>query len=147
MEKIIPLISSETAGPLGVRHLPRLWLKALLAALGRLPEGYKDIRPGFDLMVLEGLRIDPEAARAFINAEQPGYLEFETWIRRQPDADLSTANIDRVNGIVTSRVKGEESRRQILEENGLPPDSPIADSVMLNNLIDWKELHDSLQVR
>src|ERR1700753_2200331 len=66
MEKIIPVISSGTEGPLGVKHLPRLWLKTLLGAAGRLPKGYKDIRPGFDYMVLEGLGINPDSARDFI---------------------------------------------------------------------------------
>src|SRR5580658_7533748 len=39
MEKIVPLISSDTVGLLGIRHLPRLWLKTLLYALDALPEG------------------------------------------------------------------------------------------------------------
>lgn len=30
----VPLISSNIAGPLGVLHLPRLWNKVLLAAIG-----------------------------------------------------------------------------------------------------------------
>ena len=30
----VPLISSGTAGPLGVIHLPRLWLKTSLEATG-----------------------------------------------------------------------------------------------------------------
>ena len=35
MDTIIPLISSGTEGPLGVKHLPRLWLKTLLSACGK----------------------------------------------------------------------------------------------------------------
>ncbi len=31
MAKVIPLISSDTAGPLGAIHLPRLWAKLTLA--------------------------------------------------------------------------------------------------------------------
>ena len=34
MKKIVPLISSGIAGPLGVLHLPRLWQKVLLEACG-----------------------------------------------------------------------------------------------------------------
>lgn len=141
MEPILPLISSGTEGPLGVKHLPRLWLKALLAASGRLPHGYKDIRPGFDTLVLEGLGIDPEATRAFINANRPSYPAFEAWLTAQPGADLSPENIVRVNRIVTGRTKGDDSRRKTLAKIGLPETCPIYDSVMLNNLDDWHAVH------
>ncbi|BET67362.1 hypothetical protein ASA1KI_22800 [Opitutales bacterium ASA1] len=141
MEKIIPLISSDTVGPLGVKHLPRLWLKTLLASAGRLPEGYKDIRPGFDYMVLEGLKIAPDAARAYIMESRPGYLGFEAWVRAQEGVDLTQENIAAVNRIVTERKKGPESRLQLLAENGLPEDSPIESSIMLNNLDDWRSIH------
>ena len=38
MSKIVPLISSGVAGPLGVLHLPRLWQKVLLESLGQLAD-------------------------------------------------------------------------------------------------------------
>jgi len=145
MEPIIPLISSGTEGPLGLKHLPRLWLKTLLSTCGRLPEGYKDIRPGFDFMVLEGLGVDPDAAREFIVSEKPGYLAFEEWIQAQPGADASAVNIARINQMIIERKKGDDSRAQMLEENNLPADTPIDDSIMLNNLDDWRAVHAQLQ--
>jgi hypothetical protein len=141
MKNIIPLISSGTAGPLGVKHLPRLWLKTLLSATASLPEGYKDIRPGFDYMVLEGLGIDPDSARAFIVGNRPTYLSFEKWVREQPNADISDTNISKINDLLESRTKSPEARISILKENGLPEDSPIESSIMLNNLDDWKSIH------
>ena len=36
MSTFVPLISSGTAGPLGVLHLPRFWQKASLEAVGKL---------------------------------------------------------------------------------------------------------------
>ncbi|MBP9223117.1 MAG: DUF5069 domain-containing protein [Verrucomicrobiales bacterium] len=141
---IIPLISSDTVGPLGVKHLPRLWLKTLLHTVGELPPGYKDIRPGFDLMVLEGLRLDPETVREYIVRNRPGYLQFENWIRDREEADISPENIERVNAIVVSRQKSGDSRKRMLEENGLSEDCGIADSIMLNNLDDWREIHQSV---
>lgn len=124
--------------------MPRLWLKASLAAAGRLPHGYKDIRPGFDFMVLEGIGIDPEAVRAFIDTSRPTYPEFEAWIKAQTSADLSQENIERVNQIVTERTKGDESRRKMLAKVGLPDNSPISNSIMLNNLDDWNAVHQQL---
>ena len=47
-EPIVPVLSSSVMGPLGVKHLPRLWLKILLHACGRLPDGYRHGVGGFD---------------------------------------------------------------------------------------------------
>ena len=141
MDTIIPLISSGTEGPLGVKHLPRLWLKTLLSAYGLLPEGYKDIRPGFDYMVLEGLGIDPDSARTYIVEERPTYLEFEAWIKARPGADTSPGNIAKVNEEVASRQKEEASRKKALAKYGLEDDGSITDSIMLNNLDDWQSIH------
>ncbi len=141
---IIPLISSGTEGPLGVKHLPRLWLKTLLSSVGELPPGYKDIRPGFDFMVLEGLKLDPDRVRDFILENRPTYLQFEDWIRTRGEADLSPENIARVNTIVVERKKAGESRKRMLEENGLSEECDITDSIMMNNLDDWREIHGSV---
>lgn len=144
MEKIIPLISSGTEGPLGLKHLPRLWIKTLLSATGRLPEGYKDIRPGFDYLVLEGLGIQPDSARDFIFQKLPAYLAFEQWIGEQPGVDVSPANIAKINALVVGRMKAPEARMQILRASGLPEDTQIKDGIMLNNLDDWKSVHDQI---
>lgn len=141
MEPIFPLISSGTEGPLGVKHLPRLWLKTLLSATGRLPEGYKDIRPGFDYMVLEGLHVDPDAARTYIVEERPTYLEFEAWIQAQPGADTSAATVAQVNAEIVARQKDEASRKKSLAKFGLPDDGSVTDSIMINNLDDWRSIH------
>src|SRR5881398_60935 len=49
-ETYVPTISSGTAGPLGVLHLPRLWLKVSLESAGKLAPGYPGIGRGFDAM-------------------------------------------------------------------------------------------------
>ena len=45
----VPLISSGTAGPLGVLHLPRLWQKVTLEYAGKLAAGYEA-----DIIALDG---------------------------------------------------------------------------------------------
>jgi hypothetical protein len=144
MEKIIPVISSDTVGPLGLKHLPRMWLKTLLSATGRLAPGYKDIRPGFDFMLLEGLGINPDIARDFIFKNRPTYLTFEKWITEQPGVDISPANIAKINATIVNRLKSPEARMEVLTANGLPDDSPITDGIMINNLDDWKAVHDQV---
>ncbi|MFW5882773.1 MAG: DUF5069 domain-containing protein [Verrucomicrobiota bacterium] len=144
MEKLIPLISSDTEGPLGVKHLPRLWLKARLAASGRLPEGYKVIQPTFDTLVLEALKIDLEQARTYLLEQRPSYLEFEAWLRQQPGVDLSPGTIAEINRRIVERKKSPESCQRMLADIGLPTDTPIEQGVLLNNLDDWTTLHNSL---
>lgn len=141
---MIPLIASDTPGPLGVLHLPRLWLKTLLAAIDQLEPGYKDIRPGYDYMVLEGLKIDPDAARDFIMRERPTYLAFEAWIKAQPGVDLSPTAIAAVNTIVRERQKSDAARKKVLAANGLPDDGAITSSLLINALDDWQAAHREL---
>lgn len=141
---MIPLIASDTAGPLGVLHLPRLWLKTLLSSVGQLPPGYKDIRFGFDTWVLDALKVDCDAARDFIVRERPTYLAFEKWIREQPGVDLSAETIADLNARIRAREKSDSSRREILEANGLPDDGSIRSSILLNALDDWQAVHREL---
>ena len=43
----VPMISSGTAGPLGVLHLPRLWQKVSLESQGKIAAGYPGIGRGY----------------------------------------------------------------------------------------------------
>ena len=61
MSKLVPLISSGVAGPLGVLHLPRFWCKVVLNAKGKLADGYPECGAGYDQMVLDALGLDREA--------------------------------------------------------------------------------------
>ncbi|MHA3774032.1 DUF5069 domain-containing protein [Verrucomicrobiota bacterium sgz303538] len=148
MDKIVPLISSGTAGPLGVLHLPRLWLKALLGATGRLADGYKDIGPGYDHMVLQGLGIDPEKARAFIREKKPTYTEFEAWIKNYPGVKLDQATIFRVNSAVAGYIHSDDVRKSIFESCNLSDDGAVKPgAVDLNNLDDWQTFHAAVVPR
>lgn len=148
METIVPVISSGTAGPLGVLHLPRLWLKCLLGSVGRLPEGYKDCGAGYDHMVLEALGIKPADARAFIHENKPSYLAFEAWVKSYPGVKLDTATIFRSNTDVASYIHSDEARKAILAESGLPDDgSTSPGAIDLNNLDDWQTAHAALTAK
>lgn len=145
MEKIVPLISSGTTGPLGVLHLPRLWLKALLGATGKLADGYKDVGPGYDHMVLQGLGIDPEKARAFIRENKPTYLQFEQWIKSYPGAKLDKANIFRINAAVAGYIHTDDVRKDILTASGAADDGSVnPGAIDLNNLDDWQTFHANI---
>jgi hypothetical protein len=141
MSKMIPTIPSNLAGPLGLVHLPRLWLKALLAGSGQLADGYKDIGPGYDFMVLEAIGISPDAARTYIHSAKPSYFAFEKWISAQPGAKLDKATIDASNAAVVGYHHDDEDRIGILAAAGLPDDGRFQDAVTLNSFDDWTEAH------
>ena len=60
------MIPCNVSGPLGVLHLPRLWLKVSLEARGKLAAGYPGIGQGYDMMVVGALGLSADAVKAFI---------------------------------------------------------------------------------
>ena len=143
--KLVPLISSGVSGPLGILHLPRLWQKGLLGALGRLADGYGDISPGYDHMVLGAIGVDPEKARAFLREKKPTYIQFETWVKGYPGVKLDKANIYKSNAAVLGYIHDDATRKEILSASGLRDDgSVLPDAVDLNNLDDWQTFHKSV---
>src|SRR5580658_4633921 len=144
MNTIIPLISSGVAGPLGVLHLPRLWLKTSLEARGKLAPGYPGAGKGYDQMVIDGLGLKREAVIEFVKSSRPTYPQFEAWIKKQPGAKLDKGSIDKLNGAIRGYIHDDQCRKSILSSCGLPDDAQACrDAVNLNNLDDWKEFHDA----
>src|SRR5438034_5917704 len=82
MNTIVPLISSGVAGPLGVIHLPRLWLKVSLEARGKLAPGYPGAGKGYDQMVIDGVGLNRDAVIKFIKDSRPTYPQFEAWVKK-----------------------------------------------------------------
>jgi hypothetical protein len=143
MNTIVPLISSGTAGPLGVLHLPRLWLKLSLESAGKLAPGYPGAGKGFDQMVIDGLGLKRDAVIAFVKSSKPTYPQFEAWVKKN-GTKLDSASIEKLNGAIRGYNHDDATRKSILSGNGLPDDANAAhDAVNLNNLDDWKELYDA----
>ena len=139
-DKIVPLISSGTKGPLGVLHLPRLWQKVSLEAAGKIADGYPGIGAGYDAMVIAGLGLDTEAVRAHITNDKPTYPQFEAWIQAQDGAKWDDASIGELNASIEGYNHDDATRQGILSANGLPDGDP-KDAINLNNLDDWLEFH------
>ncbi|HSI13809.1 MAG TPA: DUF5069 domain-containing protein [Chthoniobacter sp.] len=142
MSTYVPLISSGTAGPLGVLHLPRLWQKLSLEAAGKLAAGYPGCGKGYDGMTLGALGLDEAATKAFIKSDKPTYPQFEAWVKQNGKSVTSDA-IAKHNAAVTGYIHDDDTRKSILSANGLPDGSP-KDAVNLNNLDDWYEFHQSV---
>ena len=145
MDAQISLISTRTTGPLGVVHLPRLWLKMRLAARDKLAEGYRAGEGGFDGMLLEALGIDSEAAVAFVHELQPAYLAFEAWVRENAAPDSKTPEaIERFNNQIVTIPKPEPLHSEMLDAVGLPRDEKKWLATDLNDLEDWQDYHLAL---
>lgn len=138
MSQIVPLISSGTAGPLGVLHLPRMWLKSSLEATGKLHPDYPGCGQGYDQMTLDALGIKREDYLAFIKDKHPSYPQLEAWVAAYPGVNLSKASIYKHNAAIMGYIHGDDVRKAVLAAAGLPDDGGVnPGAVDLNNLDDW----------
>ena len=144
MAKIVPLISSGVAGPLGVLHLPRLWLKVSLEARGKLADGYPGIGKGYDAMVCSALGLDPDAVKKFIADSKPTYPQFEAWVKKNSKS-LNREAVEKHNAAVRGYNHDDDTRKGILGSCGISDDNAAPkDAVNLNNLDDWYEFHQAV---
>jgi hypothetical protein len=142
MNTIVPLISSGVAGPLGVLHLPRLWLKVSLEQRGKLAAGYPGIGKGYDQMVLDALGLKKEAVVDFIKSQKPSYPQFESWVKSQPGVKLDKATVEKLNSAIRGYIHDDGTRKSVLGDAGIPDDANAPrDAVNLNNLDDWCAFH------
>ena len=140
----VPMISSGTAGPLGVLHLPRLWLKVSLESQDKLAAGYPGIGRGFDAMTCANLGLDEEAVKEYIKQNKPTYSEFEKWVKENAKS-LNSATVEKHNAAVRGYIHDDETRKKVLDACGLTADASAAkDAVNLNNLDDWYEFHQAV---
>ncbi len=145
MSKIVPLISSGTAGPLGVLHLPRLWQKVLLESTGKLADGYPGIGKGYDSMVISALGLSADAVKKFIADSKPTYPQFEAWVKKQPGVKLDKATVHKLNVAIAGYIHDDGTRKSILSASGITEECSVCpDAINLNNIDDWKEFHASL---
>src|SRR5437870_7792934 len=106
----VPMISSGTAGPLGVLHLPRMWQKVSLESQGKLAAGYPGIGKGFDAMTCTALGLEEQAVKDFIKKNKPTYPEFEAWVKKNGKT-LDRQSIDKHNTAVRGYNHDDETRK------------------------------------
>ena len=140
----VPMISSGTAGPLGVLHLPRLWQKVSLESQNKLAAGYPGIGRGFDAMTCAALGLDEDAVKTYIKQEKPTYPEFEAWVKQNAKS-LDKGSIEKHNASVRGYNHDDETRQGILGAANIPDGAAAPqDAVNLNNLDDWYEFHQAV---
>jgi len=138
------MISSGTAGPLGVLHLPRLWQKLSLEAAGKLAPGYPGMGRGYDAMTCAALGLNEQAVADYIRQNKPTYPQFEAWVKKNAKT-LSSEAVEKHNASVRGYNHDEATRKEILAACGLTDDASAArDAVNLNNLDDWHAFHQTV---
>jgi hypothetical protein len=141
----VPLISSGTAGPLGVLHLPRLWQKVSLESRGKLAAGYPGIGKGYDMMTITALGLNADAVKKFITDSKPTYPQFEAWVKKQPGVKLDKATLYKHNSAIRGYIHDDTTRKGILGANGIGDEGSVnPGAVDLNNLDDWYEFHQAV---
>src|SRR5262252_3072642 len=118
----VPMISSGTAGPLGVLHLPRMWLKVSLESQGKLATGYPGIGKGYDAMTCAALGLEEQAVKDFIKKNKPTYPEFEAWVKKNAKT-LDKQSIEKHNAAVRGYNHDDETRKGILASCKIPEDA------------------------
>lgn len=140
----VPMISSGTAGPLGVIHLPRLWQKISLESQSKLAAGYPGLGKGYDSMTCAALGLDEQAVQDYIKQSKPTYPQFEAWVKVNAKS-LNNEAIEQHNAAVRGYIHADATRQGILAANGIADDaSAPQDAVNLNNLDDWFEFHQAV---
>ncbi len=137
MKKMPPLISSRIAGPLGILHLPRLWLKASLDAAGLLADGYW-VGKGFDSMLLNAINIPVDSFKAVMQTK-PSYPQFEAWIQKQPGVKLDSATIQKLNNSILHYHHKDEAKKAVLDKGAMSADCNSPDAATLNDFDDWQD--------
>jgi hypothetical protein len=146
IEPIVPMVSSAQTGMLDVPHLPRLWIKALLSALNALPAEWKTgINCGFDKRVAGLIGLDIVAASEFIQTKLPDYLQFERWVSEQIGRPDAATKAEWIATILALQKTDEQATAEIAESGASDPS--LRGTILLNDLVDWKHMHDYVVAR
>lgn len=136
------MIPCNVSGPLGVLHLPRLWLKVSLEARGKLAAGYPGIGGGYDSMVLGALNLSADAVKNYIASSKPTYGQFEAWVKAQPGVKVDRNTVHRSNTAILNYHHAEELSMEIRANTGYKEDGSVTSSACeLNALDDWQAFH------
>jgi hypothetical protein len=142
LDLIYPAIATPIVGPLGLIHLPRLWLKHLLHGAGKLQHEYRHGASGVDLRIAEETGFDPDAFREFVEGERPHYLAAEAWVRANA-TKLTPEIVEELRLYTTVTKMPAELEAQRRERLG-HIDPGFGLGFELNELDDWYSIHEQL---
>lgn len=138
-QKVVPIMSSGVAGPLGAIHLPRLWTKLTLHHAGLLPDGYDHSGAGFDQMTIDALGLNREEVVAYIKDKKPTYMQFEKYVLEKNGGSIPKEKIEAHNAAVRGYNHSDELAGKMQAASGAA--AHTKDAVTLNMIEDMDELH------
>jgi hypothetical protein len=131
---------------LGLQHLPRFWLKAVLHATGTLYDGWKSgAASPFDTWFADTVAIDLHVVADHIATTLPAYLDFERWFAATA-GNVSPHAIAQINRDMAVRTKPEAVASVERALLGIH-DPAYRPSRELNDLVDWHALHEITLIR
>ncbi|MBV8637460.1 MAG: DUF5069 domain-containing protein [Candidatus Eremiobacteraeota bacterium] len=142
-QKVVPVLSSDTAGPLGAIHLPRLWLKLSLASAGLLPPDYDECGSGFDQMTLSDLGLDRQKTMDYVRTHRPRYMQFEEWVLEQNGGSISPDRIEKHNAAVRGYNHDDEKAAKMRDASGIK-NVDVLDAVTLNTIEDLDDIYEQI---
>jgi len=145
IEPIAPAITSLLTGPLGILHLPRLWGKAVIKAIGALPDGYNSGHGRLDEDLAAAIGMDLAASVRYTHDELPTYIAYEAWVRKNA-TNLKPEPIATWNELMKTRQKREDMATAERAELGLT-DSTERGGRLLNDLLDWQLFGEQITTR
>lgn len=151
MEPVVPAISSRTAGPLGVDHVPRMWFKNILKIAGALPIGYRSGRVrmmtrgmahvpnGLDAKTCRVIGLDEYASIAFLDSAIPDYPAYERWVAENA-RKLDVASVTWHNALRENTRHPKATMEKIYAQW----DNETDWSYVIDDLIDWRLIYDTV---
>ena len=140
---MVPLISTNSVGPAGIAHLPRMWLKIRLAALGRLDGEYRHGVGGLDERLFEHFDIDGPAFVTFVETSHPDYLVAERYFLDHAK-NVSPASIASFNELIRAMEFPDPARAKLFRDRVGIADESVCRVIELNDLDDWYGMHEAL---
>lgn len=140
MEKIPPMAANAEKGMMGIRQMPRLWMKVLLDAKGLLPEGYTAQGVGADGGVIRMLGLDTGEVLSYLRGERPTYPAFEAWVREKAGGSVPEATRSHLNAELDAGRQAPERRAELLGAAGVA-DNGTWTKEQVNRWDDYGEFH------
>jgi hypothetical protein len=125
-------------------HLPRVWLKILLASKGRLADGYRHGEGGYDQKLFERFGVDGPAFVAFVETQQPDYLTAERFFIEHA-TQYSPQTVASFNAELTSGTFSDPARAKLFRDRVGLDDDTVSRAIPLNDLDDWFGFHEAFK--
>ncbi len=131
---LAPAVSGLLTGKLDLLHLPRLWAKATIDAIGLLPEGYNSGKGPLDEQLAAAIGFNLAEAMRCIHGERPTHTDFEGWVLKHATT-LTPETRQAWNLRISDSLKPEHVAAPERDLLGIS-DPTERGGVLLNHLVD-----------